>query len=69
LNEEAISSLEKTLKYAKLTYANIKTSSNNNVIVDTNVEIVCYDNASNSGDWATGKSISEKSFELKKING
>lgn len=68
-NNEGISLLKDTLESAKLIKAEIRTNDNKKALIDTEVEIICYENSSPTGDWIPGKSISTKSFELINVNG
>ena len=67
-NNESIPLLEVTLESAKLIKCEIRENDPDRVLVDTEVEIICYENSSPSGDWIPGKSISTKSFELVKVD-
>lgn len=66
---DSIDTLDKTLKSAKLLNSEIKETDKNRILIDANVELICYDDSSPIGDWIPGKSISEKSFELIKVDG
>lgn len=68
LTNEFIPILEVTLESAKLIKYEIRENEPDKVLVDTEVEIICYENSSPSGDWIPGKSISTKSFELVKVD-
>lgn len=68
VNEEGIAYLRKTLKSAKLLSAKINSCNKDKVLIDSEVEIICYDDAETAGDWIPGKSISTKQFELIKVN-
>ncbi|MDD7794273.1 hypothetical protein [Clostridium sp. 'White wine YQ'] len=69
LNEAGVAYLRKTIKSAKLLNAKINTFDKDKVLIDSEVEIICYDNAQTAGDWIPGKSISTKQFELIKVEG
>ncbi|WP_238883792.1 hypothetical protein [Clostridium sp. YIM B02551] len=69
LNEEGISYLRKTLQSAKLLNAKINTCDKDRVLIDSEVEIICYEDAQTAGDWIPGRSISTKQFELIKVEG
>ena len=66
-NDNTIGVLNGTLESAKLINCKITESERNRVLVYTEVELICYENSSQIGDWIPGKSISEKSFELVKV--
>lgn len=66
--DETIANLKVILKSAKLINSEIRTADIESILVDCEVEIICYEDSSPSGDWIPGKSISTKSFELVKVN-
>lgn len=66
--DETISNLTVILESAKLIKSEIRTTDEESILVDCEVEVICYEDSSPSGDWVPGKSISPKSFELVKVN-
>ncbi|NFO56018.1 hypothetical protein FDB39_03820 [Clostridium botulinum] len=69
LDDDGIELLKNTLKSAKLLNSNLINYDKNTALVDAEVEIICYADATSIGDWIPGKSISVKNFKLKKENG
>ncbi|MBN1065458.1 hypothetical protein [Clostridium botulinum] len=69
LDDDGIELLKNTLKSAKLLNSNLINYYKNTALVDAEVEIICYADATSIGDWIPGKSISVKNFKLKKENG
>lgn len=63
-SQSIISELNETLESAKLLKYTIRESKPDRIIVDAEVEVICYENSIATGDWQPGKSISGKSFEL-----
>lgn len=68
-NENGITILNETLESSKLLKCTIVDNKSDSIIVDAEVEVICYEESSPSGDWQPGKSISEKSFKLIKEDG
>ncbi|WP_455718799.1 hypothetical protein [Anaerosporobacter sp.] len=66
-NTNTIDLLNDNLESAKLINCKITESDTNRVLVYAEVELICYENSSQIGDWIPGKSISKKSFELVKV--
>lgn len=63
-DQSVINELNKTLESAKLLKYTIRESESDRIIVDAEVEVICYENSIPAGDWQAGKSVSAKSFEL-----
>lgn len=68
-NDDQIADLKNTLKSAVLKESKIRKESPDRVVIDAKVEVICYENSIPGGDWVRGKTISPKSFELKKASG
>ena len=63
-DQSAITVLNETLESAKLLKYTIRESRLDRIIVDAEVEVICYEDFIPAGDWQPGKSVSAKSFEL-----
>lgn len=67
-NEDVLNVLKNDLKSMKLISFKIRDNKTkeNEVLVDSEVEIICSDDFIATGDWMPGKTISTKTFELVK---
>ena len=63
-NDDTLTILNETLASAKLLKCTIRENKFDKIILDADVEVICYENSIPAGDWKPGKSISVKSFEL-----
>lgn len=63
-DKSIITELNKTLESAKLLKYTIRDNEADKIIVDVEVEVICYEDTIPTGDWQPGKVISAKSFEL-----
>lgn len=62
--QSVITELNKTLESANLLKYTIRESESDRIIVDAEVEVICYENSIPAGDCQLGKAVSAKSFEL-----
>lgn len=63
-DKSVITELNKILKSAKLLKYTIRDNEADKIIVDAEVEVICYEDFISIGDWQPGKSVSAKAFEL-----